>query len=81
MPTIKITPIGKHGQLLAYEPTFKLNSHFVPRVGEILELDRKIDGTYYLVATQINYEVENQTLTPHVTAQVWFDQGAHEEIS
>ncbi|WP_170020567.1 hypothetical protein [Campylobacter sp. RM16190] len=50
-------------------------------MGEILELNRKIDGTYYLVATQINYEVENQTLTPHVTAQVWFDQGSHKEIN
>lgn len=72
MPTIKITPVAKDGEtLLAYEPTFEINSHFVPRVGEILHLDRKIDGFYELFVIDVTYELSNHSLAPHITAKVW----------
>lgn len=72
MPVIKITPLGKDGQLLAYEPTFETDSSFVPRVGELIALDRKIDGFYELFVTDVTYELSNHSLTPHIKAKVWY---------
>lgn len=73
MPKIVIVPHTKDYSKMSYEPLFVLESYFVPRVGEVIALDREIEGSFNAFVYEVIYAKEDGTLVPHLHCRPWYE--------
>ncbi len=72
MAKIIIVPHTKDYAKIEYEPYLSFESHFVPRVGEVITLYKEIEGSYNAFVCEVIYIQEGNTLVPHLHCRPWY---------